>query len=52
MTVASLQRSSSLTILASGLAESSSTLSESVSHPFGLNDAKSKYKRLQQYKVL
>ena len=52
MTVTSLQRSSSQINLVAGLAESTSTLPESVSYPLGSNDAKSKYKRLQQYKVL
>ena len=52
VTVTSLQRSNSQISLVSGLVESSSTVPESVSHPFGSEDAKSKYKRLQQYKVL
>ena len=51
MTVASLKRSSSQTFLVPGLAETSSTVPEYVSHPLGSDDAKSKYKRLQQYKV-
>ena len=51
MTVTSLQRSNSQISLVPGLAESSSTVPESVSHPFGSEDAKSLYKRLQQHKV-
>ena len=49
--VASLKRSNSQTFLVLGLAETSSTVPEYVSHPLGSDDAKSKYKRLQQYKV-
>ena len=53
-TVTSLQRSSSQSGIVSGFAEtsSSSSVPEYVSYPFGSEDAKSKYKRLQQYKVL
>ena len=49
--VVSLKRSNSQTFLVHGLAETSSTVPEYVSHPLGSDDAKSKYKRLQQYKV-
>ena len=52
MTVTSLQRSSSQISLVSGLAEAISTVPAYESHPPLSNDAKSKYKRLQQYKVL
>ena len=52
VTVTSLQRSNSQISLVPGLAESSSTVPESVSHPFGSEDAKSLYKRLQQHQVL
>ena len=51
VTVASLKRSNSQTILVPGLAETSSTVPEYASHPLGPDDAKSKYKRIQQYKV-